>query len=262
MLPVRMERMLTFFDVFGYNTGSSQLSRRREIAYSIYFVHFSMAIFFSSSIFYSIFKLLPYMTFIERLNHLFQYSTAIFTYWFIIFDSMNRWKKHRQFWTILRRIDKLFYSQTNLSIRVYLIKFIQYILTTFTAVVMSLVKENPSTAHYIWTFINVFVVKQCQIRIFYYIFCLEVVFLQLCAIEDELLQMNQLSELSDSNVDLFRFQWIRGYYNCIFEMTNLLNEIFDWSHVAAVSFCFYLLLTEMNWFWANFQRLSFLKFVG
>lgn len=259
MLPVRMERMLTFFDVFGYKSGSSQLSHRRQIANSIYCVHFLIAIFFSISIFYLTYEG-PFTTFIENVNNRFQYLTALFTYWFIIFDSIIRSQNHRQFWTILQKIDQLFYSQNNLRFRVYLIKFIQYMLTTFLAVFMAITSSEPSSLR--WILISVFLVKQCQIRIFYYIFCVEVLYLQLCAIENELQKMNQLSKLTDSNVHSFRFQWIRGYYNCICKMTCLLYEIFDWSHVAAVSFCFFLLLTEMNWLLTNYRGLGFLKSVG
>lgn len=255
MLPKRILQMLTFFDACGYNTGSSRLSQNRKVAILIQFVHFSLAVFFSLCIFYLTIKLPTYSRFVELLNQLLQYSTATYTYWFIIFDSLFRWQEHKNFWRILQQIDQSIFPQCDFTIRLYLLKFIQYIFTTFVSVSIILLINEATVIHL--TLIHLVPIKLCQIRIFYYMFCLEIVYIQLKVIERELMRMKQMP-----HIDLCRFQWLREYYHSVYEMSNLLNQIFDWSHLAAVSFCFHLLLTELNWFSVNFHQLRIVPLIG
>lgn len=254
MLPIQFERVLTFFDIFGYNTGSSRLSRRKTMIIVLYFVHISMALIFSFYIFHLTF-ILKYLRFVELMNSLFQYSTAILTYWFIVIDSVFHRKEHRHFWAILQQIDEFIHPQNHFNLKIYLIKFIQYMFTTFISVCMIIPMHDFSDV----ALIVVTVVKLCQIRIFYYIFCVEVLHFQLNVIENEIQKMNKMM---DFKVGVFQFRWIREYYYHVFRMTCILNKFFDWSHVAAVSFCFYLLLTELNWFCVNYRNLNSIILVG
>lgn len=134
MLPERIEDMLTFFDACGYNTGSSRLSQNRKVAILIHFVHFSVAVFFSLCLIHSTIWLLPAMRFVGLLNYVLQISTAIFTYWFIIFDSLLRWQKHQQFWRIFQKTYESYSPQCSFKLRLYLIKFVQFFSASPTSI--------------------------------------------------------------------------------------------------------------------------------
>lgn len=256
MLPERIEDMLTFFDECGYNTGSYRLSQSRKVAILIHFVHFSMAVFFSLCLIHSTIWLLPAMRFIGLLNYVLQISTAIFTYWFIIFDSLLRWQKHQQFWRIFQKTYESYSPQCSFKLRLYLIKFVQFFSATLISVSI-FVSLNGSFIGI--TVINAIPVELCQIRIFYYIFCLEFLHFQLKVIERELMTMKQMPQ---SNIDSCRFKWLREYYHSVYEMSDLLNQIFDWSHLAAVPFRFYLLLTELNWFLVDIHNQNVVQVIG
>lgn len=85
-----------------------------------------------------------------------------------------------------------------------------------------------------------FVVKVCHTRIFHYLLYLEIIEKNLEIVQIEVEQL---------------FQTIRDLYEMIFEMVDDLNEIFGYSHLATVWFCFYFLLSDLNfvYFWLHCQ---------
>lgn len=262
MFPKQVKYVLTFFDVFGYNSGSSKLSNRRETANSICFLHFLFALFFTCFTFYLKFRLSPHTQLVELLNHLLQYSSTIYMYWFTIWDSFHNWHEHYRFWEIYRKINKSFQSQRNFACRLFMLKIFSIILTTILSlsIYFLTVKSSAEPITEILA-INIILNKLCEIRIFYYLFCLEVIHFQLKSIEIVLKKMcKQVNLPPDSNV--YRFKWVQQYYHCVYEMAELSNYIFNWSQVAAVSFCFYTLLTDLNWIFIHFNVIPTSHFVG
>lgn len=51
------------------------------------------------------------------------------------------------------------------------------------------------------------------------------------------------------------FRRIRSYYSNVYEMTNCLNKMFGLSQVTGVCFCFYIILTDLNWLLTYFDEL-------
>lgn len=257
MLLQRIKRVLIFFDISGYNTGTSKLSSHRKYLYCINFVHISLAMFFSLYKGYLVFKLQRFLRLIETLNQMLQYSTALFTYWLVILDSMILWREHRHFWNILDMVDKQLFPQKMFPLRSYVVKcgiFISITMTSFFAY-----KSDPLF------YVIFFLVKICQVRLIYYLFCLEMIQYQLNAIENELNRTWSLDKVFHRKIDCLQLKWLRVYYYSIHKLTSLLNDIFGYSHVAAISLIFYIALTELNWLCAHFQEIPiawlFSKFI-
>lgn len=257
--------MLTIFDVCGgCNSGLSKLSRYRNC---IYFLHSSLAIvliWYTTrlvEIYYSKILLL------EAISECLQYITALSTYCLIIFDSMVFHREHRAFWAILQQIDGSYNSQTEITFRSYMVKFGAYLLKTILFSTLRLCTPIVSfdvDAAYIYLF------TICEVRIFYYIFCVEILNFQLNAIDQELHETVAVDTVLAAPFP--RFGWIRAYSHTIHKMSRLLNKVFGWSNVSTISFCFFFLLTEIHWFYIHYKTMldiykicnyfwSFLQFI-
>lgn len=259
MLPLKIVYFLIFFDVWGYDSGSSSLSHYRRIIYFIYIFHIFAVSFFT------VFKLhlarflwsYHHLNMVELVNVTMLFSAPLYTYWIIILDSLYHRYEHKQFWNILQHIDNCFCRQTN-SFQNYITKISAYFSISISLFLLLHFINNFK--YFDTILVYLILITICQIRIFYYLFCLEVIQFQLKIIEIELKNMH-------SNVFAYvkRLKWFREYYGKIHEMTILLNEIFGWSNVSAILFSFYNILTDVNIIYAQYdeystiQRLSMYK---
>lgn len=247
MLSNKIIRVLNFFDCFGYNSGSSRLLKYPKITCFISVVHISFATLFTFYKIHLTIMLLSSVRLVEVINDAMQLSLGIYTYWAIIFDSIRQKRKHQHFWRILAHINSSYCNGNEIQIQRFLRTFKAYMLIVDTIFFINYASNGFSgTIDYaIYLALNTI----CQVRIFYYIFCLEVVCFQLKIIEEKLKEINIL-ELKDRWHYLER---IRKHYAKVYEMCINLNEIFGWSHVAITLYCFYKLLTELNWFYTSFH---------
>lgn len=270
MLPKKIECILIFFDLFGYNTGSTILSKKQKIAFIICLVHILLSIFVTITQFFSI----PWSSygFMEILNQCLQCSVALFTIFFTIFDAIVHRKAHKRFWIIVQCIDEN-YSQSKFTFGCYFIKFVEHFsMMSLCTFLLTTISNNTF-------FIIICVIDIIsKVRVFYYIFCLEILYFQLKMIEIEMkIIQKSLKQIKQEHLDsmklskssihysfeLKRLKWIRGYFGCIYEMANILNDIFGWSHVAAFLFQFHQLLTDLNWMYmVDTSQFSTIQFIG
>lgn len=240
---------LTFVDILGFNTGSSKFSQRREIINFIYIVHFILATILTFFNFYLFLKYYPLLGIIQAISEFLQYLLAICTYWWIIFDSIIHCHTHRRFWIFFQKIDTIFHRQLNNYFRFFFIKFHIFFLIEILLIMTRYFCKNFSIVNFAYAYLF----RMCQFRIFYYLFCLEVIQFQLNIIQTKL----KLLEYNVSN-----FKWIREYFHHVYEMLNFLNEIFGWSHVAAIFLCFYLILSQWHWVYLHYLSPGYFMRVG
>lgn len=263
MLSKQMKYFLIFFDVLGFNTGSSKLSQSVKLSNAICVYSFIAIIFtlFAYKMTHSYYTLLG---FIEAISEFVQYLVPLCTYWLIIMDSIIQSQSHRQFWKVLHKIDKSFYHQTNHDLRIFLIKFIEFLVVRIIVVVIRLFVNDFTLVNLAYTAI----INMCLFRVFYYIFCIEIIQFHLNIIQSKFepfninLYRSMLEHRIKKSNNFVNFKLIREYFNCIYEMINLLNEIFSWSHVATISLCFSLILTDLNRFYLRFLSYDLLHRIG
>lgn len=243
MLPKRIEFLLIFFDIFGYDSGSSKLSRQRNIACFIYIIHILFGIFL---LFYKIrliFEMIS-LPIIELINVLLQYSAALYFYWFIIVDSIFYKREHHNFWKILKTVTQVY--RCNTKIENFSLKFMVYLFMTIWRLFVFVLSIGDAY-EYIYVYNILF--ELCEMRVVYYIFCVEVLHSQMEAIDDELKHKDWIKSNG--------FRRNREYYSHVREMTNSLNKAFGLSQVAGILCCFYMVLTEFNWILTHFDDLLF-----
>lgn len=273
MLPNELMFILNLFDAFGCtNSGTSQLSTNRKYSFCICLVHCLMAIILTWFGFYMITEYFSLLSSSEIVNECLQYINALVTYWLIILESIQQRTAHKYFWNVFEQIDWCFCHQSNVNLQSYLIKLISFFGMYFLLTLCSFADSLTPSIQVDLAYNGLFVM--CALRIFYYLFCLKIVNSQLNIIESELKMMelvwncnrrkftsvpfiNDIFEPANCPFELQRFKWIREYFHHIYEMVSLLNTIFGWSHIAAVSFCFTYILTMWNWFRKNFYILSY-----
>lgn len=280
MLPKQIVYIISFFDAFGYDSGSSTFSKNRKIVHFICFVHVSLAIVLTIFKFHLNVKYYSSLELPEAFSELLQYSTALYTYWLILMDSIVEQKSHHQFWTILQQIHVEFNNQQNFHCRRYLLKFVEF-LSVVMAISIWKIATNPLVEFDV-EIAYAILFEICLIRMFYYLFCLEIVQFQLNAIRHEMNSIKTLSDRSNHRKRKFshsfdasehlhatkQLKWIRNYVECVYKMTQYLNEIFGYSHVAAILFFLYFVLTELNWIYIHnseiqpFHRLGIVFFLN
>lgn len=265
MLPNQIVNFLTFFDAYCYNSGSSKLSKNIKVVHSVYFIHVLMVIFLTIFGIHLILEYYPLLGLTEAFTELLQYSTPLCTYWLILVDSIVYQKSHQDFWYILLRIHKQFYGQFDCNFYGYFIKIVEFFTVTISISVLYAVL-NPVVDSNINIMYSI-LIKICQIRIFYYLFCLEIVQYQLKAIENEMkflqnIQSRRCHLPCSSKSPKFvcfaiqRLKWFREYFSSIHKMVDILSKVFVCSHMVAILFCFYMPLTDFNWFYIHFDECS------
>lgn len=259
MIPQQVVHILNIFDAFGYNSNASQILKKRHIAHIINFAHIFLAICLVIFVYHLTVKYLSVLLMTEAVTEVIQYISGLYAYWLIILESHFCRKAHQQFWTLLMKIDKCYKSQENLNFRWFVVKVIVYAMKTAFTVIYRVVIQPYFSAEIDCAYLHLFII--CEMRMFYYLFCLGILQFQLHMIEEEfktILACTKTRTLPETdhtfNMDE-RFKWIREYFSCTHKMIYLLNTIFGWSHVAVISFCFAFLLTELNWYYIHFEQL-------
>lgn len=175
MLPASIFHILHIFDVFGFNSGLTKFSLNPHLAHFIYIVHISIASFATLFI-YSIVKFLSAKDFVEAVSELLQYLSALFTYWLIIYDAIVNRQVNRNFWNKLKWIDGHIYCQSDLRFRIYIIKFVEFFPTKICILIITIAYRIDN---FKIDFMYNFLFKIFEIRLFYYLLCLEIVIFQL-----------------------------------------------------------------------------------
>lgn len=267
MISYQVLYLLNFFDIFGYNSGRSHLSKHRRLANFLYFIHIFLAAVFVAYEFRLITIYYFKLKLAEAISECLQYTVALYTYWSIIFDSFVYRQTHTKFWQIFERLIQ---EHKNVSIccchtwksmaftlRNYPIKLSLFGLKVFLTCAIRLGGYSMQKFEIDAPYVILFTV--CEIRMFYYLLCLEIVNGQLKVIESKCQSIvNRLICCNIQHVQQ-QLKCILENFSNIYDMICHLNVIFGWSNVTAISFSFCFILTELNWYYVHFETISLLN---
>lgn len=98
----------------------------------------------------------------------------------------------------------------------------------------------------------------CRFHLFNYLFHLDLIILELKAIEYESIEMfkwfQRKSKRKVKRIEQFkqsRFKWLREYHEIVHKLNELINLIFGWSCCVVILFNFAILLTDLNWMYRH-----------
>lgn len=250
--PNQIEFFLELFDICGFNSGSSNLFQTRKSIRIITLIHCLLAILFTINQYFYFKFYYSYFKSFEIISELVECSASLCTYYLIIFDAIPYREAHKYFWNILQQIDECFCRQRHLIFQSYKIKLVIFLILIFLLILRYVLFDFVDN---LIILVYMFLVKICQMRVLYYLFCLEVINFQLKNIEREIMQRC-------SSFEMQKFKWIRSYLYLIYQMVNILNEIFGWSQVAAILISFHCLFTDLNYFYIHFHELLWDEICG
>lgn len=255
MLPNLVVHYLNLFDGFAFNSGSSNLARYPKILGMIQAVHILIAISGTFAEFKYILDMYPLFGIMAVINEFLFFLVAFVTFCLIIFDSSYNHRSQKMFWRIFQQIDDHFLNefcnQSGLHFRNYSIVFVEF----FT--IQSLLMLINSIGSIDWGIVfNYYIVFQ-HIRLFYYIFYLNVMDFQMETIEKELKNIRKFN-----TAECHRFKWIRKNVSIVHEMACQLNEAFGWSNAACILYSFHELLAVKNWISLSFTWISNKESIG
>lgn len=242
--------LLYNFNLFGFCTELSELraSRWRHQIWtrmimaaqiiSSCFLYAFVWINFNES-FYDGFDLLSIV------NDVVKFSGAVIGFWFIVVESYCQRHVQRKFWQIYRQIridfnpidrDAIFGS--------YLIKFGEFFMVAIYNEVNNFVAWITETNFYFA--VSYFgLMMMHYMRIFHYLFFIHLLDHQLNEVE---LQMKLMADISENGmISRDRLKSIRVYYDLVHELSDCINEVFGWSNIVSVLYCFLLLAVDLNW---------------
>lgn len=250
MLLNRIKNYLNLFDLCCFNTGQTEItSTQRRIGF-IFSIHISLALSFVYVKFQLFYYLCALIGFLPAINELVEYSGSLYTYWLIIFDSFVYRNAHKQLWLLFQRIEME--QSGTFTFHCYKIKFMEFLAASTVLIIYRLL---DSIERFVVFIVYIIPVRICQIRIFYYILCLERIRLQLQQIE----RMCSLHFIENGRSHL---KQLREKFQCVYETVELLNTIFGWSHVAAVAYSFFSIFTDSNYFYVHVNKLTVMDSIG
>lgn len=249
MLPKQIVRFLKFFDICGFNIQSTNPCNGQKFNDLITGVHILIVISFTIYDLFYIYEFYNSAGLVETINELMELFAIICPYVLIIFDSVYHSHAQKRFWTVLQQLNENFCCSSNLIPRSYITKLIEFfsaklILDFITLIYNGFNAYVDQEQTYLIYLTYMVPVKICQIRIFYYIFCLEAVLFHM-----KHFHLNQIEKKWNRNLDF------------IHELIQLVNEIFGVSHVITVLICFFILFTDINYVHIHFHNLSATKLI-
>lgn len=256
MVLDRIRIFLSFYDLCCFNTGLTEITSTQRRTGVIFLLHISFALFYVyvNVRFYHYFCAL--LGFLSAINELVEFSGSIFTYWLIIIDSFLYRNTHRQFWLHIQRIEMDKSLPGMFTFYLYKIKFIEFFAVSTAGILYTFLH---SVERFVIYLVYNIPVRICQIRVFYYMLCLEIAQLQLKQIEHE---MNRVNSVCLAENGRTRLKQIREKLQLAYETTELLNTIFNWSQVAAVAYCFFSIFTDSNYLYVHGNEITILDSIG
>lgn len=179
---------------------------------------------------------------LDALNFLLYYITSALTYTLIIYESCSNRSIENEFWKIYSRINNEFCRQKNVENRCNLIISAALCAIDVFIAILSIAGEHTTSSAYLMRH-HIFLIIWSN-RILFYLLHLNVIDLQLRKSEAGINEIQRL-EL---------FKWIRDYYELVHEMSDQVNVIFGWSHLASILLNFHSVLTFVNFIYRQIHR--------
>lgn len=256
MFARRVVLILKFFDFCGFFTEYSYSNRYQQVIYIVFILHIFFAVYFTFFLRCVLFSIRS-LKLLDSINEFVQYQSSLHSYYILIIESFVHRKKQRFFWKIYKKIE----DRSNFKCRLYSLKLIEFFVVLFVTNTICLYLSNIET--HVWlgyTILNAI----NNIRLFYYIFYLELIRLELKCIEKTIKEMIELSRFSIvyyQHRNIY-FKKIRDYYAITCELIDHLNEIFGLSNFSTMIYHFFYLFTILNYAYLHFDDYSIFYHVG
>lgn len=181
---------------------------------------------------------------LHMVNEFGQFYVVLLNYWVIIIESFCQQKNQRQLWQVFRNNHK--YSC--LKMKSFFLKFLTYITiyTILTGYILINLQLNVHLGILIVSILGL-LLEVSRMRIFFYIFYLELMKIELKTIENVLIpEFKSKVFISNRRNVINQSRWIQKYYQSIYKLNVCINSIFGWSNLSTILFSFEAILVSIN----------------
>lgn len=258
--------LVCYFDVCGLSTAFRTSENYKRIVRYTSIVHFLLG--FIVTILLIKYLQRPINDPLGTLNDIIKHIGSLAVYWSTLIEFNTKHCIQNEFWQKIRKIDTLFSSHRHLSMRTYLWKFriCLFTLLFICALYLQEIISKTGTGFVYFWFTHFMLITTYLNRVFFYLFCMELIKFELRAIENEtkeLVRTNQRGPFANAMGKCFviekfqqrRFKWLRDYFQSVYEMCNHLSKMIGWSNVITILFSFQLIATDGLWiYWKLYNK--------
>lgn len=262
IFPNYLKILLCYFDIFGVRTEFWSNFTYLKIAGYLKIVHFLLGFLVTICV-------LKYLTRgindpLGMMNDVTKHGGSIIVFWITLIEFSVKQSIRRNFWKIFQYIDHFYRSHERFTLRKYLVKFF-FCLLAFSIAFVSYLQQIvlfTSTQYLYFYFAHLIASLVYLNRVFYYMFCLELIRHELYTVANEIKSVFCMrrtcvlgNEYEINKANNRRFMWIRKYFQSIYDMSNLLNHSFAWSNVIVILFSLQFVAADFIWiYWKIYNK--------
>lgn len=269
MYPKWLNNLFIFFDLYGFSTEFRESPKQRKFNLVIFVSHLIFGFVATSGII--LYLLRPVDDQLGTINDISKFSALFLVYWLSLFEFYSQRSNQKKFWRYVSKIDRSFCCHQQFKLPGYQLRIKVYFTLSTLAYFLYLGRLLANTGFsflYFWLS-YVFMCTVFQVRSFYYLFFLSFIKHELKTIDREVTAMLRdcktvkLQKIHKKDIFMIEFRrkrlkWIREYYEIIYQMCRVVNNVFGWSNVLAVLCHFHMILTDINWFyWKLLNKYQF-----
>lgn len=256
MFSRRVSFIIHFFDFWGSFTEYSYSPRFQQVICIVFMLHICFAVFSTLFIGYVLFSIKS-LKLLDKINEFVQYQYSLYSYYIFLIESYLHRQEQRSFWKIYEQID----DKSGFKCHSYSRKLIEFFVVVFAANVICIYLTDVETN--VWIVYTILSVVN-HVRLFYYIFYLELLKSELKFVEKQIREMIELSRFSYAyNQHRNRhFKDIRIRYSIICDLIDHLNEIFSLSNFSTMLYHFLYLFSILNYAYLHLTDYSVFYHAG
>lgn len=250
MYPRWMSVLMCYFDLWGFCTQFRTAPNQQIIYRLIFMCHLVVDLYITIVIVRFLKR--PVGDNLGTLNDAMKLFSNILFVWLPVSELYFKYRMQRKFWDIIKNIDRKFLRHERLCFKAYLIKMTIFFVVLIAMFSNSLSYVRRSELISFW-FAYIFSVSFFKLYFFYYLFYLELIKFELNAVQLRL--YGKCSNVQLRMASLHRFKWIRQFYSSIYDLCDVVNNVFGWSNAVAIPLSILLILVDINWiYWKLFNK--------
>lgn len=258
----RMKILVLYFNLWGFPQFRVLLHQQKCDRFSLS-IHLALVLI--ATLVLCAFFQRPTNDNLGSLNDATKMFANLIIYWLSLLELNYKQRTQQKFWAILKKQNQYH----GFSLKVYLFKLVIYFILLSIMflnyyITFISVSESALILYGFW-FCYTLIVMFCKHHLFYYLFFVEFIKHELKMVINELDNIRfKRAEFKNRNAFVNksfsnRVKLIRSSYGSIYDLCDILNTVFGWSNVLAISFQFLLILADINWiYWKllNFYRID------
>lgn len=267
MIPKSVAFILKYYSLYNFHALSSAKVGGKLIRCVILIFHVSLCTWCTTNTLDFLTKMQAIMARLDALYLLGYYFSCAMIYWLIIFESYAIQSVQDAFWQNYLTIHKRFCFEIEIKKRNNLITIV--LLPVIDVVVFLIAVTNERATMHSTKIMHFIYLDLCAHRMYFYVLHVKIIAFQLRQISMELKKIRKLVEYrvyqqkrSVAQYDQLikeRLNWILNYYKIVYDMSDNVNRIFGWSHLALVLLNCYCIFSFLSFFYRQFEK-KFNKF--